>query len=80
MITIDGDVNAKYGNSRDREDDVGAGSGAGDEVIKMSQCVYASLIFMFGTGDTAVVAGDGNADSSRAKTDQSRAAMPRHWK
>ena len=44
MIAIDSDVNAKYDNSRDREDDVRAGGGAGDEVNKLSRCVYASRI------------------------------------
>ena len=70
MIAIDSDVNAKYDNSRDREDDVRAGGGAGDEVNKMSRCVYALRIFMFGTGDIAVVVeGNVNTDGSRAKTD-----------
>ena len=69
MIAIDVDANANYDNSRDREDDVGAGGGAGDEVIQLSRCVYASLILKFGMGDTAVMAGDGNADGSRAKPD-----------
>ena len=36
MIAIDDDVNSKYDNSRDREDVVGAGGGAGDEVNKLS--------------------------------------------
>ena len=67
MITINSDVNAKYDNSRDREDDVRAGGGAGDEVNKLSRCVYASRICMFGTGDIAVVVeGNVNTDGARA--------------
>ena len=64
-------MNAKYDNTRDREDDVGAGGGVGDEVNKLSRCVYASRISMLGTGDATVVAENGNTDCSRAKTDLS---------
>ena len=59
-------MNAKYDNSRDREH-VMAGGGAGDEVNKLSRCVYVSRICMFGTGDIAVVvAGNVSTDGSRA--------------
>ena len=69
MVAIDGDENAKYGNSSDREEDIAAGGGAGDEVIKVSRCVFAAVIFMFGTTDTAVVGGGGDADGSHDKND-----------
>ena len=35
LIAIDGDENAIYDNSSDREGDVRAGAGAGDDVIKL---------------------------------------------
>ena len=63
------DENAKYDNSSDGEEDIGAGAGVGDEVIKLKRYVFATLIFTFSTVDTAVVAGDGNAHGSRAKND-----------
>ena len=69
MIAIDSDVNAKYDNSRHREDDERAGGGAGDKVNKLSRCAYASRIFMFGTGDITMVARDVNTDGSRVKRD-----------
>lgn len=62
---IDVDENVKCENRSDREMDVEAGGGASDEVIKLSRCVFAALIVIFGTGTTAVVAGDGNVDGSR---------------
>ena len=45
LIAINGDENAKYDNSSDREEDVGDGGGAGDEVIKLSRCVFARQMF-----------------------------------
>ena len=42
LIATDGNVNSKYDNTRDREDDVGAGGGASDEAIKLSRCVFAA--------------------------------------
>ena len=80
LIAIDGDEKAKYGNSSDRVKAVGAGGGACDENINLSRCVFATEIYMFGTGDTAI-AGDGNADGSPANLDvglRSRAELPRY--
>ena len=68
-IVIDGDENANNENSSDGKEDVGAGGGAGDEVIKLSRCVFAALIVMFTKGDTGVVVRGGNAHGSRAKND-----------
>ena len=68
-IVIDGDENANDENSSDGEEDVGAGGGAGDEVIKLSRCVLAALVLIFGSGDTRVVVGGGSAHGSRAKND-----------
>ena len=42
---IDGDENSNSENSSDGEEDVGAGAGVGDEVIKMKRCVFATQCF-----------------------------------
>ena len=68
-IVIDGHENANDDKSSDGEEDVGAGGGAGDEVIKLTRCVLAAPIFTFGTGDTGMVVGGGNAHGSGAKND-----------
>ena len=63
MQTNEGATQENHG---EEEEAVGAGAGAGDEVIELWRFVFAAPIFRYGTGDIAV-AGVEIADGSRAE-------------